>query len=108
MCNLKTWSSNPDGFIQQCMDCNCFQVIFGTTMFALEENRFKAFVDLVSYRQNMLVPLDEDLRYIVLPASGPTTRLVLNERELRSLNALLQHTDTELTAAGLLELFEAK
>jgi hypothetical protein len=108
MCNLKTWYTNPDGAIQQCMDCNCFQLIFGTTMFALEESRFKPFVDLVSHRLSMLVPMDEHLRYIVLPASAPTTRMVLNERELRSLNRMLQHTDTQITVAGLLDLFEIK
>lgn len=105
MCNLKTWYASADGTIQQCMDCNCFQVIFGTTMFALEESRFKDFVDLVSYRQSVLVPVDDDLRYIVLPASAPSARMVLNERELRSLNNMLQHTDTEMMTRRLLELF---
>ena len=108
MCNLKTWYKSEDGYIQQCAECNCFQVIFGTTMFAMDESRFRSFADLVLFRCNSLVSVDEDLRYIVLPTAGPATRMLLNERELRALNDMLQYVDTELTTAGLLELFEGR
>lgn len=106
MCTLKTWYAGADGSIRQCRDCNCFQGVFGATMFSLEASRFKAFIDLVAFRRRELIPVDEELRYIILPIPHSCAAMILNESELRFLDALLQHTENEIMAARLLDLFD--
>jgi hypothetical protein len=105
MCTMKTWYSGADGFIRQCKECGSYQVVFGTTVFTLDEECFKAFVLHVHELQETLVSIDEDLRCILVPLTASTVSLILSEKELKRLDAMLQITDNEVITSGLLELF---
>lgn len=105
MCTMKTWFSGPDGFVRQCKECGSYQVVFGTTVFTLDTECFKAFCDHVHELQENLVSIDEDLRCILVPLTSPTVSLILSEKELKRMDEMLQTTDNEVITAGMLELF---
>gem|GEM_PF-867493 len=108
MCNFKTWHFDDHGCILQCKACNTYQVTFGTTMLTLDKNNFEAFITLVMARYETLIPIDDKLKYIVLPTPSNTIHVVLTEKELLHLHCMLQSADTEIKSQQMLALFDDK
>ncbi|MDI3320820.1 hypothetical protein [Pinibacter soli] len=101
MCNFKSWHFDDHA-------CNIYQVTFGTTMLILDKNNFETFIELVTARCETLVPIDDKLKYIVLPTPGNIVHIVLTEKELMHLHCMLQNADTEIKSQQILALFDDK
>jgi hypothetical protein len=107
MCNLKTRYAGKEGYILQCADCRHMQLGFGTTMLNLSPVDFKALSDLVAYRMDNLVTFGDDKKAILLPTPSAFCQMLLTERELQTLNHMLQCADNEMRAEALLQLFQS-
>ncbi|MFL9482398.1 DUF6686 family protein [Chitinophagaceae bacterium LWZ2-11] len=107
MCDFKSWYFDDKGYIIQCMDCKNFQVCFGTTMLTLSEHNYQAFADLVFYKKETHVPMNNDTaKCVILATPCKTIHSILTEPELTELYNMLQDADTEMKAEQLIQLFK--
>jgi len=105
MCNYTTWHFDNNGYIIQCKECDHYQVCFGTSMLRLNQNNFDVLVNIVKTRYDNLMPVERDVKYIVLPTTTEDVNIIVSEAELLSLHTMLQNADNEIRAQQMLRLF---
>ena len=106
MCQFKHWFFDDSGYVVQCEECSYFQLSFGTTMLTLNNNNYKAFVDLVSSKKEDHVSMsDKNTKCVVLATPCSSIHTILTENELDRLHNMLQEADTEMKTQHLLAMF---
>lgn len=109
MCNFKSWYFDDDGYVIECMECSYLRVCFNSTVLTLRKENYHAFYDLVCCKKESHVSMyDENTKGIILATLSKSVQIILNEKELNGLYLMLQHSDTEIKAQQLLDLFSSQ
>jgi hypothetical protein len=77
-------------------------------MLTLDKNNFRTLIALVEVRCETFIPIDDQLKYIILPTPGRFVHIVLTEKELIHLHCMLQNADTDIKSQEMLSLFDDK
>lgn len=107
-CTYRILSSEPQGYIMHCTQCNCYQLAFGVMVMNLQQHEFIELDAHVSYHHND-IPTPEDVyrKSIQLPAFSNHCLMVLNHNELCILYRLFakaiaaEQTDKLLTELSI-------
>ena len=107
MCDFKQLYADRSGYIIQCLNCNQFQVCFGTSLLTLNLYQYKNFFQavLVKMQELPLLELDTCFKCHVLPTASPNVQCILTGEELYWLYDAMEIADIEIRTAELLNLF---
>lgn len=105
MCDHKVLSHNQYGYIIRCMDCDHFQIGFGTTVISFSPDQFEKFrksalQQSTFFQKEVDSPLRKDIN---LPSFNKNVQLMLNYFELVELLGLVEEANVMLQLQKLLE-----
>ncbi|RYG01320.1 MAG: hypothetical protein EOO02_13015 [Chitinophagaceae bacterium] len=109
MCQYQTlYHKDSVGYVIRCLQCERFQVGYGSVIISFELQDFMLFCKKVlDIRQNHYPLNDPYLKTMMIPTPCEGLQLFLSQRELYELNEMLESADTELKSEQLLKLFQS-
>lgn len=105
MCQHKVLSHNQHGYIIRCIECDHFQIGFGTTVISFTPDQFTRFkksaeLQYILLKKDKSIPLRKD---IDLPTFSENVQLMLNHAELVKFWDLIEEASVMLQLEKLLE-----
>lgn len=105
MCEHKVLSHNQNGYIIRCLECDHFQIGFGTTVISFSPGQFARFkksaeLQYFLFQKDKNIPLRKD---IDLPTFSKNVQLMLNYAELVNLWNLIEEASVMLQLEKLFE-----
>ena len=109
MCSYKTWYHDEQtGYVVQCTECNKIQVGFGVLSLTLKMPDFETFRRQIAECFDSTIPdiAGVHIKSIWLPTPVEGMNLLLTYKELDNLFQMLEFSDNEMRAEGLLQCFK--
>src|SRR5689334_20610342 len=106
MCHFQTLYVDGDNYVIFCLECNCYQILFGNTLVSLQEEDFDLLRHVVNlkYEESNFFPR-QSLRNITIPTPSDGVYILLTKEETGLFANMLEHADNEKKARSMLELF---
>lgn len=94
MCKHKLLAHNHSGYVLFCKGCGRYQLAFGTSLITLEPKEYESFCEHVSgLAENSTYTGFEKEKQVCINIFSPNAMMVLNNKELRRLNILLDEAE---------------
>lgn len=105
-CNFEFLYSGEEGYVVKCIQCNHYQVAFGTTMLTLDEEAYAVFYRQIKYRAlEFYSPEAYHSKCVIIATPDQHVHLILTPIELNRLYYMMGQADNESKALGMLQLF---
>lgn len=107
MCHFKTWFHDEKGYVIQCLQCNKVQIGYGILALNFKTEDFERFrKQIFDYYVAAFPGYSENVKSMMLPTPCEGMNLLFSYKELKELHQMLEFTDNEMKAEGLLECFK--
>lgn len=108
MCSFQQlYHDGDNGCVIQCKDCGNIQIAYGNIILTFGRNEFTAFRTWLKELEQTqpFQPGTSHIKGIVVPMPCEGIQLLLTQKELKTLNLMLDAADSELQSLALMQMF---